>query len=162
MPDWPGWRSQRDNPVLFAQREPAETAILLAEVSGRKTSYGVIRDWRTELGDINAGHNAGLPRIALKMATGSGKTVVMAMLIAWQTLSKVTSPRDPRFVNRVLVVTPGITIRDRLRVLQPGGPCNYYDLRDLIPADLRGQLGRRTATRAPPHEATNRFCGHLW
>ena len=132
----------RDNPVLFAQREAAETAIFLAEVSGRKTSYGVIRDWRTELDEVNDEHNAGLPRVALKMATGSGKTVVMAMLIAWQTLNKVTSPRDPRFVSRFLVVTPGITIRDRLRVLQPGDPGNYYDLRDLIPADLRGQLGK--------------------
>ena len=132
----------RDNRVLFAQREAAETAIFLAEVSGRKTSYGMIRDWRTELGEVNDEHNAGLPRVALKMATGSGKTVVMAMLIAWQTLNKVTSPRDPRFVSRFLVVTPGITIRDRLRVLQPGDPGNYYDLRDLIPADLRGQLGK--------------------
>ena len=132
----------RDNPVLFAQREAAETAIFLAEVSGRKTSYGVIRDWRSELGEVNDEHNAGLPRVALKMATGSGKTVVMAMLIAWQTLNKVASPRDPRFVSRFLVVTPGITIRDRLRVLQPSDPGNYYDLRDLIPADLRGQLGR--------------------
>ncbi|WP_248581618.1 DEAD/DEAH box helicase family protein [Nocardioides sp. InS609-2] len=132
----------RDNRVLFAQREAAETAIFLAEVSGRKTSYGVIRDWRTELGEINDEHNAGLPRVALKMATGSGKTVVMAMLIAWHTLNKVTSPRDARFVRRFLVITPGITIRDRLRVLQPSDPGNYYDLRDLIPPDLRGQLGK--------------------
>jgi len=132
----------RDNRVLFAQREAAETAIFLAEVSGRKTSYGVIRDWRAELGEINDEHNAGLPRVALKMATGSGKTVVMAMLVAWHTLNKVTSPRDPRFVRRFLIVTPGITIRDRLRVLQPSDPGNYYDLRYLIPPDLRGQLGK--------------------
>ncbi len=85
----------RDNRVLFAQREAAETAIFLAEVSGRKTSYGVIRDWRTELGEVNDEHNAGLPRVALKMATGSGKTVVMAMLIAWQTLNKVSQPARP-------------------------------------------------------------------
>jgi len=51
---------------------------------------------------------------------GSGKTVVMAMLIAWQTLNKAVSPRDAWFANRFLVVTPGITIRDRLRVLFPG------------------------------------------
>ena len=74
------------------------------------------------------------------MATGSGKTVVMAMLIAWQTLNKVQSPRDARFTNRFLVVTPGITIRDRLRVLLPEDAENYYDLRDLIPADLKGGL----------------------
>ena len=53
------------------------------------------------------------------MATGSGKTVVMAMLIAWQTLNKAASPNDARFARRFLIVTPGITIRDRLRVLLP-------------------------------------------
>ena len=74
------------------------------------------------------------------MATGSGKTVVMAMLIAWQTLNKVQSPRDARFTNRFLIVAPGITIRDRLSVLLPEDKGNYYDLRDLIPADLKGGL----------------------
>lgn len=130
---------ERDNRVLFAQREAAETAIFLAEVSGRRQGY---HDWRIVLEEHNDEHNAGLPRVALKMATGSGKTVVMAMLIAWHTLNKVTSPRDPRFVKRFLIVAPGITIRDRLRVLQPNDPGNYYDLRDLIPPDLKGRLGQ--------------------
>jgi len=53
------------------------------------------------------------------MATGSGKTVVMAMLIAWQTLNKLANPQDARFTDAFLIVTPGITIRDRLRVLMP-------------------------------------------
>lgn len=129
----------RENRILFAQREAAETAIFLAEVSGRRQGY---RDWREQLGELNHEHNLGLPRIALKMATGSGKTVVMAMLIAWHTLNKVASPRDPRFVKRFLVVAPGITIRDRLRVLQPNHPDNYYRERGLIPPDLDGQLGK--------------------
>jgi len=81
----------------------------------------------------NAEYNNGLNRVALKMATGSGKTVVMAMLIAWQTANKVTSPRDARFSKRFLLVTPGITIRDRLRVLIPNDPGNYYDERELLP-----------------------------
>lgn len=127
----------RENRVIFAQREAAETAIFLTEVAGRAHAYA---DWRARLEQENAAHNAGLPRLALKMATGSGKTVVMAMLIAWQTLNKVQSPRDSRFTNRFLVVTPGITIRDRLRVLLPEDPENYYELRDLIPADLKGGL----------------------
>ncbi|MBB6174862.1 type III restriction enzyme [Nocardiopsis mwathae] len=126
----------RDNRVLFCQREAAETAIFLTEVAGR---HGYT-DWRRRLEPENEAHNSGLPRVALKMATGSGKTVVMAMLIAWQTLNKVQSPRDARFSNRFLVVTPGITIRDRLRVLLPEDPENYYDQRDLIPADLKGGL----------------------
>ena len=127
----------RENRVIFAQRDAAETAIFLTEVAGRTHGYA---DWRRRLEPENAAHNGGLPRVALKMATGSGKTVVMAMLIAWQTLNKVQSPRDARFTNRFLVVTPGITIRDRLRVLLPEEAENYYDLRDLIPADLKGGL----------------------
>ena len=126
----------RENRVLFCQREAAETAIFLAEVAGR---HGYT-DWRRRLDDQNRLHNSGLPRTALKMATGTGKTVVMAMLIAWQTLNKATSPRDARFSNKFLIVTPGITIRDRLRVLFPSDAENYYDARDLIPPDLKGAL----------------------
>lgn len=128
---------KRENRVLFCQREAAETAIFLTEVAGRSHGYP---DWRKRLEPENEAHNGGLPRAALKMATGSGKTVVMAMLIAWQTLNKVQSPRDARFSNRFLVVAPGITIRDRLRVLLPEDPENYYDLRELIPPDLKGGL----------------------
>ena len=127
----------RDNRVLFGQREAAETAIFLTEVAGRVRDYP---DWRKRLEPENEAHNDGLPRMVLKMATGSGKTVVMAMLIAWQTLNKVQSPRDARFTSRFLIVAPGITIRDRLRVLRPEDTENYYDLRDLVPADLKGGL----------------------
>lgn len=123
----------RENRVLFCQREAAETAIYLAEVAGRRGEP----DFRTRIDPENAEHNDGLPRIGLKMATGSGKTVVIAMLIAWQTLNKAHSPRDARFTNRFLVVTPGITIRDRLRVLRPADDQNYYDMRGLVPVDLR-------------------------
>ena len=93
--------------------------------------------------EYNAEFNSGLPRQALKMATGSGKTVVMAMLIAWQTLNKAANRQDRRFTNRFLVVAPGVTIRDRLRVLLPEHPDNYYRERDLVPADLVPTLSRR-------------------
>lgn len=143
----------RENRVLFCQREAAETAIFLAEVAGRRVEVAEhlrtptartveVADWRERLEAANAEHNEGLPRIALKMATGSGKTVVMAMLIAWNTLNKAQSPNDARFAKRFLIVTPGITIRDRLRVLDPSEPDNYYDLRDLVPSDLRALLGQ--------------------
>ena len=127
----------RENRMLFCQREAAETAIFLTEVAGRRSEFP---DWRERLDSQNAEHNDGLPRVALKMATGSGKTVVMAMLIAWQTLNKVQSPRDARFTNRFLVVAPGVTIKDRLRVLLPTDIENYYGLRDLVPADLQSGL----------------------
>ena len=126
----------RENRVLYCQREAAETAIFLAEVAGR---HGY-PDFRTRLHDENAKYNDGLPRLGLKMATGSGKTVVMAMLIAWQTINKVFSPKDARFAKRFLIIAPGITIRDRLRVLHPGDDENYYRQRDLVPNDLWSAL----------------------
>lgn len=129
---WAGGADVRDDRMLFCQREAAETAIYLVEVSGRKGEPEI----RTRLERQNDLHNNGLPRTALKMATGTGKTIVMAMLIAWQTINKVHSPRDTRFAKRFLVVAPGITIRDRLRVLLPSEPDNYYRQRDLIPSDL--------------------------
>ena len=135
----------REDRILYAQREAAETAIYLAEVTGRaKYERPGSFDWRAALDQANGEHNAGLPRVALKMATGAGKTIVMAMLIAWQTLNKVATPQDKRFVKRFLIVCPGITIKDRLRVLQPTEPrdVNYYDVRGVVPQDLRVQLNQ--------------------
>lgn len=128
----------RENRVLFCQREAAETAIYLAEVAPRGGDVWI----RNELTRANKQHNGGLNRVALKMATGSGKTVVMAMLIAWQTLNKVVAPNNKLFAKRFLVVTPGLTIRDRLRVLLPADPENYYRERDIVPAELAGGLGQ--------------------
>ncbi len=129
---WSAGPPVRDEPVFFCQREAAETAIFLAEASGRESRF----DFRPALKEANRLHNDGLPRVALKMATGTGKTVVMAMLIAWQTINKVHLPRDARFAKHFLVVTPGITIKDRLRVLLPTDDGNYYRERDLVPANL--------------------------
>ena len=67
-----------------------------------------------------------LIRLALKLATGAGKTTVMAMIIAWQTINAVRRPGSKKFTRGFLVVTPGLTIRDRLRVLQPNDPDSYY------------------------------------
>lgn len=83
----------RDNRVLFCQREAAETAIYLAEVAPRTNDVWI----RNELAAANAEYNDGLNRVALKMATGSGKTVVMAMLIAWHVLNKAAAPQDKRY-----------------------------------------------------------------
>jgi type III restriction enzyme len=129
---WAAGPPDRDDPVFFCQREAAETAIFLTEVAGR---HGVA-DYRRRLESENRLHNDGLPRVGLKMATGTGKTVVMAMIIAWQTVNKVMTPNDARFARRFLVVAPGITIRDRLGVLHPERAGNYYAERDLLPPDL--------------------------
>ena len=118
---------------FFCQIEAAETAIWLTEVAP-KTSHG--KQLLQHLEDANENANPGLPRLALKLATGAGKTTVMAMLIAWQTINAVRRPSSHNFTRGFLIVTPGITIRDRLRVLQPNDPDSYYTTRDLVPNDL--------------------------
>ena len=134
--------SERERKLFFCQLEAVETAIYIAEVAAK---YGDA--WiQNYLAERNTEHNAGLPRIAMKMATGSGKTVVMGMLIAWQALNKLNSRQDARFSDTFLIVTPGITIRDRLRVLLPSDPGNYYRALDILPSDLRERLGQARIT----------------
>ena len=120
----------REKPLFFCQIEALETAIFLAEIAGRT------QPWiENRLHEENQAKNPGLYRIAFKMATGSGKTVVMGMLIAWQALNKLANPQDKRFSDTFLIVTPGITIKDRLQVLRPNLPGNYYAERDLVTPD---------------------------
>ncbi len=132
----------RENKLFFCQTEALETVIFLTEVAHKREAAD--RALADELKAANQEMNPTLLRLAFKMATGSGKTVVMAMLIAWQALNKFATPRSPRYSDQFLIVTPGITIRDRLQVLQPNHPDNYYRLRDILPPDMRGRLGQAT------------------
>jgi type III restriction enzyme len=133
------WRDpERAKPLFFCQIEAVETAIYIAEVARKYGDAWIENDLRS----ANDTSNPGLPRLALKMATGSGKTVVMAMLIAWQALNKFEDRHDLRFSDAFLIVTPGITIRDRLRVLLPTDPENYYRQRDILPGDFLERLGQ--------------------
>ncbi|MBN1575364.1 MAG: DEAD/DEAH box helicase family protein [Chitinispirillaceae bacterium] len=127
---------QREKKLFFCQIEALETAIYITEV-GRKFGDAWIEN---AIRAANDSSNPGLPRLSFKMATGSGKTVVMAMVIAWHTLNKLANPQDSRFSDTFLIITPGITIRDRLRVLLPNDPQNYYRQRDIIPAQSLVQL----------------------
>jgi type III restriction enzyme len=131
------WKNpDRERKLFFCQIEAAETAIYVTEVAKR---YG--DTWiENEIRLSNEDANPPLFRIAFKMATGSGKTVVMAMLIAWHVLNKLANPQDPRFSDAFLIVTPGITIRDRLRVLLPNDPHNFYRERDILPPELQAEL----------------------
>jgi type III restriction enzyme len=129
---------EREKKLFFCQIEAVETAIYIGEVARKYGDGWIEHDLRL----ANDTANPGLPRLALKMATGSGKTVVMAMLIAWQALNKLEDRRDARFSDAFLIVTPGITIRDRLRVLLPTDPDNYYRQRDVLPSDLLERLGQ--------------------
>jgi type III restriction enzyme len=151
MERWPGatattrlllehWNDpDRERRLFFCQIEAVETAIWLAEIAGRA---GQGRYFLNELQRYNDDANPGLFRLAHKMATGTGKTAVMSMIIAWQTLNKAASPHDGRFSDAFLVVAPGITIRDRLRVLFPSDSENYYRGLDVVPSHLRDQLGQ--------------------
>ena len=124
---------------FFCQVEAVETVIWLTEVapqSGRRD----VREILERLDDANEQSNPDLARLALKLATGAGKTTVMAMLIAWQTINAVRRPNSRNFTRGFLVVTPGITIRDRLRVLKPNDPDSYYDSRELVPRDMLNDL----------------------
>ena len=125
---------------FFCQVEAVETLIWLTEVAPRLSAAD--RRALDRLADVNQEANPELLRIALKLATGAGKTTVMAMVIAWQTINAVRHPNSRRFTRGFLVVTPGLTIKDRLRVLQPNDPDSYYASRELVPAGMLEDIQR--------------------
>ncbi len=127
---------EREKKLFFCQIEALETIIYIAEAAAKCGDNWIENQLRVE----NESCNPGLFRMAFKMATGSGKTVVMGMLIAWHALNKLADTQDRRFSDTFLLVTPGITIRDRLRVLLPNDPNNYYKQRDILPPDLLNKL----------------------
>src|SRR5207247_4463914 len=124
---------------FFYQIEAAETAIWLTEVAPQARKTG--NRFLDHLANANKEANPELMRLALKLATGAGKTTVMAMLIAWQTVNAVRR-QSKRFTRGFLVVTPGITIKDRLRVLYPNDPDSYYANRELMPGDMLDDVNR--------------------
>lgn len=133
------WRHHKfsNTRPFFCQVEAVETTIWLTEVSpNTKVGKGFLE----HLANANNDANPGLARLALKLATGAGKTTVMAMLIAWQTINAVRRPNSKKFTRGFLVVTPGLTIKDRLRVLQPNDPDSYYASRELVPNDLLDEV----------------------
>ncbi len=129
----------RSRRLFFCQIEALETLIFITEVA-KQSKYG--ETWIDEhLHTAGLAAGTTLFRMAFKMATGSGKTVVMSMMIAWHTINKRQYPNDNRFTDAFLVVAPGITIRDRLRVLYPSDPENYYLRLDIVPTEYRADLG---------------------
>lgn len=136
------WRHHKFNSIrpFFCQVEAVETAIWLTEVAPKSGKTG--RRFLEHLENANRDANPELMRLALKLATGAGKTTVMAMLIAWQTINAVRRPGSGKFTRGFLVVSPGITIRDRLRVLFPNDPDSYYASRELVPGDMLADLDR--------------------
>lgn len=157
-------REDRRRRLFFCQLEAVETMIYLREIfsSGKKTR------WNTELSfedynrllknevpsfvdeklsqiprliDIpNEADMPGLIRYGCKMATGSGKTIVMAMLIAWSFCNKGRVPGDDRFTSAALVVCPNLTIKERLQVLRTDIINNYYEVFDIVPSQFLPEL----------------------
>lgn len=125
---------------FFCQVEAVETAIWLTEVAPQigKAGENVLQ----YLENANHDANPELTRLALKLATGAGKTTVMAMLIAWQTINAVRRSGSKHFTRGFLVCAPGLTIKDRLRVLQPNDPDSYYRERELVPGDLLEEVNK--------------------
>jgi type III restriction enzyme len=135
------WRDYSFNDVkpFFCQVEAVETAIWLTEVAPHSKVGKKLLD---HLDSANNDANPGLMRLALKLATGAGKTTVMAMLIAWQTINAVRRPNSKSFTRGFLLVAPGLTIKDRLRVLQPNDPNSYYKERELVPNDMLEDINK--------------------
>ncbi|MDF0592210.1 DEAD/DEAH box helicase family protein [Methanotrichaceae archaeon M04Ac] len=122
---------QRNLRFFFCQLEAIETLIWLSEApDAEKVGIEIPSD------------GGSWQRLCSKMATGSGKTIVMAMLIAWQALNKTAYPQDARFSKYFLVVAPGLTVRSRLQVLIPSAPGNYYDVFGVVPTGLREKLNQ--------------------
>lgn len=114
----------RKFPPFFCQLEAVETAIWLTEASDADKQ------------GIEIPKDQDLERLCFKLATGTGKTVVMAMIIAWQSLNKIANQRDTRFSKNILIMAPGITVKDRLQVLVPNSEDNFYESFNVIPPNM--------------------------
>ena len=126
---WHNPEEREHRRFFFCQLEAIETLIWLTEAA------------ESEKIGIEIPSDGGLfKRLCSKMATGSGKTIVMAMLIAWQVLNKVTYPHNTRFSKHIFVVAPGLTVKNRLQVLMPSGLGNYYEEFNIVPQALFEKL----------------------
>ncbi|MCH8330654.1 MAG: DEAD/DEAH box helicase family protein [Bacteroidetes bacterium] len=126
---WRDPEERKDRRFFFCQLEAIETLIWLTEAPAAD-KVGI---------DIE-GDGGEIERWCSKMATGSGKTIIMCMIIAWNFLNKVTNPTDTRFSKHALVVAPGLTVKSRLQVLQQTNEENYYDEFNIVPASLLDKL----------------------
>ena len=119
----------RNHKFFFCQLEAIETLMFLTEAP-QAYKNGI---------HIN-GDGGDFIRWCSKMATGSGKTIVMSMLIAWQILNKIASPKDTRFSKNVLIIAPGLTVKSRLQVLNPADENNYYQEFNIVPSGFMDKL----------------------
>ncbi len=126
---WRDPESFESRRFFFCQLEAVETLIWLTEAPPAE-----------RVGIEIPGDGGDFVRQCCKMATGSGKTIVMAMVIAWHILNKAANPQDARFSRNVLVIAPGLTVKKRLEVLIPAAEGNYYEAFDIVPSALLDRL----------------------
>ncbi len=175
-------RADRPRRLFFCQREAVETIIYLAEMRipgrSRRTGFQNFDLSDDDLRKLLAGDRpsfdlsaedyfptlidkpadaslASLRRLGCKMATGSGKTVVMSMLIAWAFCNRGQNPQSTEFPSAVLVCCPNLTVKERLQVLRPEHPDNYYIAFDIVPMKYRplmqkGRCSSPTGMRSRP------------
>ena len=138
------WRDpeQRDSNrrFFFCQLEAIETLMWLTEAPASE-----------RVGIEVPGDGGPFARLCCKMATGSGKTILMAMLIAWNVLNKATYPQDKRFSKSILLIAPGLTVKSRLQVLVPGTAGNYYSEFQIVPPGLEDKLRQGQTCRVLVH-----------
>jgi len=132
----------RERKLFFCQREAVETAVYLAEVAPDTATRGS----RTTCATRIASTTPGCPASRSRWSPEAGRPWSWPCSSAWQALNKLENRQDARFSDAFLMVTPGITIRDRLRVLLPTDPGNYYRQRDVLPPDLLERLGQARIT----------------
>lgn len=166
-------REDRERRLFFGQREAVETIIYLAEMrfTGRTSRMRFApKVTEQDLGHLLSGVRPGpafqlaqgaeffptlvdkpadpslkpLRRLCTKLATGSGKTLVAAMVITWAFVNRGISPESREYPDVVLLCAPNLTVKERLGVLKPDAPDNYYDAFDLVPAKWRPLLQRGT------------------
>ena len=119
-----------DTPFFFCQLDAIETLIFLSEATA---------DYRNGIEIPNDG--SAFTRLCTKLCTGGGKTIVMAMLIAWQVCNNVNYPRDKRFTKNILIVAPNLTVKKRLQVLRPDSEDeNYYSRFQVLPPGMNELL----------------------
>lgn len=134
------WNREDCEPRLFfCQREAAETMVWLTESHPADRQGLITETVEGERVPLEQAHHP-FVRYCCKMATGTGKTVVMAMIIAWQALNKKHYPQDARFTDAILIVGPGLTVKERLQVLYPKHEENYYKTFNLVPSSLGSDL----------------------
>jgi type III restriction enzyme len=126
---WYDPEERKEKRFFFCQLEAIETLIWLTEAPpSEKVGIEIPSD------------GGQFPRWCSKMATGSGKTIIMSMIIAWQVLNKVNNSKDTRFSKNILVIAPGLTVKNRLAVLNPNAQDNYFEEFNIVPPGLMDKL----------------------